>query len=119
MTPLALRKQLLVAESELQRAQLAAQLNDCGAIVRGMIDRSSTYGSMLSSGATLLTGLASFQAGPAPGTAPRLSWLPGVLKVAGVVSTIWLAMRSRKKATARSLTPDHSHVPPTSSLHRP
>ncbi len=119
MTPLALRKQLLVAESELQRAQLTAQLKHCGTLLHGLFDRTQTYGSMLSSGATLLTGLASFRTGPVPGAAPRLSWLPGVLKVAGVVSTVWLAIRSRKKASAQALTPPPSSVPPPSTFPRP
>lgn len=119
MTALKLRKQLLVAESELQRAQLTAQLNQCGTLVHGLISRTQTYGSMLSSGATLLTGLASLRGSPTPGSAPRLSWLPGFLKVAGVVSTVLLALRSRKNAAARSSVPSPAPVPPPSSFPRP
>jgi hypothetical protein len=101
MNPNALRKQLLVAESELQRAQLSSQLIAGHAVVRSLLDRSSSYGSMVSSAAVLMAGLAAFQRARTPDSEPRFAWLPNVLKVAGLISTVWLAIRARSHPTAQ------------------
>ena len=95
MTPLQSRKQLLLAESELNRAELAGDMASIVAGVRTLTTRARFYGSIASSAAVLVTGLAALRrAKPANGAA-KPSWLQIILKGAGLVSTLWLAFRSQ------------------------
>ena len=94
MNPLAARKRLLVAESELNRAQLVEEWDELTAGVHSFTDRAKTFGSIASAAALLVAGLAAFHRGkPAP-AGPKRSWLQTILKGAGWVSTIWLAFNS-------------------------
>jgi len=95
LTPLESRKQLLIAESELNRAQLT---QDWGAIatgVRALTDRAKSFGSIVSSAAALATGLAAFRRHEPEDADPKPSWLRTFLKGAGMVSTLWLAFRGK------------------------
>lgn len=89
------RRQLLVAESELNRAQL---VQDWGAIttgVRTLTDRAKTYGSLASSAALLVAGLAALRRGKSEDAGAKHSWWRTILKGAGWVSTLWLAFRAK------------------------
>ena len=91
---LELRKRLLVAESELNRAQMIQEWDELAADVHSLTDRARTFGSIASAAALLVAGLAAFHRGkPAPAD-PKRSWLQTILKGAGWVSTIWLAFNS-------------------------
>jgi uncharacterized membrane protein YqjE len=94
--PPRLGKQSLIIESEVNRAQLAGEINalktDAGAIA----GRAKSVGAVASSAAALVAGLAAFRRTRAAGAGAKLSWLPAILKGAGLVSTIWLAARARK-----------------------
>jgi hypothetical protein len=91
LSPLELRKQLLIAESELNRAQLAGDLAVLTARVRAVAGRAKSFGTIASSAAVLVTGLAAFQRGKTADAGRKRSWLHTILKAAGVVSTLWLA----------------------------
>jgi hypothetical protein len=93
MNPLKSRKQLLLAESELNRALLAGDMATLRGDVRALTRRAKSFSSIASSTAALLAGLAAFRRGkPAkPGAKP--SWFQLLLNGAGLVSTIWLALR--------------------------
>jgi hypothetical protein len=95
MNPLESRKRLLVAESELNRAQLVEDIAALTADVRALTDRARSYGSIASSAAVLVAGLAAYQHGKPADTDAKPSWLKNILKGAGFVSTLWLAFRSR------------------------
>ena len=95
VTPLELRKQLLIAESELNRAQLAGDMTALTEGVRMLTDRAKSFGSIASSAAVLMAGLASFRRGKPADAGAKPSWLQTILKGAGMVSTLWLAFRSQ------------------------
>ena len=100
MNPLESRKQLLIAESELNRAQLLAEAAALTAGVRALTDRAQSIGSITSSAAVLMSGLAAFQRGRSAGAVAKTSWLRSVVKGAGLVSNLWLAFRSRRNEGA-------------------
>jgi hypothetical protein len=95
MTPLELRKQLLIAESNLNRVQLLGDVDGLKTSFCALTRRARSYGSIASSAAILLAGLAAFKRGkPVDAHAKRL-WLQIILKAAGFLSTLWLGSRSR------------------------
>ena len=63
MNPLESRKQLLIAESELNRAQLVGDMAVLTADIRTLTDRAKSFGSIASSVAVLVAGLAAFRRG--------------------------------------------------------
>ena len=94
MNPLAARKQLLIAESELNRAQLIEEIAALTANVKRLSERTKSFGLIASSAAALVTGLAAFRGGKTLDVGAKPTWLQSILKGAGVVSTFWLAFRS-------------------------
>ena len=95
VNPLELRKRLLIAESELNRAQLVGDMTAMTAGVRTLTDRAKSFGSIASSAAVLAAGLAAFQRGKSASADAKPSRVQTILKGAGLISTIWLASRSR------------------------
>ena len=94
MNPLASRRHLLVAESELNRALLVEDTGTLTAEVNALVNRTKSLGSLASSAAVLVAGLAAFRRGPSGPTDAKPSWLQTILKGAGLISTLWLAFRS-------------------------
>lgn len=87
MTPLESRKQLLIAESELNRAQLVEAWQSMTDDVQVLADQAKTVRSMASAAGSLLAGLASLRRNK---SAPeKTSWVQTVLKSAGWVSSLW------------------------------
>src|ERR1019366_4564962 len=97
MNPLQSRKQLLIVESELNRAQLAGDLAALKADVRALSDRAKSISSIASSVAMLVTGLAALTRGKTAESGAKRSWLQRILKGVGLISTIWLAFRSQSR----------------------
>jgi hypothetical protein len=95
LSPLELRKQLLIAESDLNRAQLVAETAALAAGVRSLNNRASSFGSIASSAAVLVTGLAALRNSRPADSDGKSSWLQTILKGAGRISTLWLAFRSQ------------------------
>jgi hypothetical protein len=95
LSPLESRKQLLLAESELNRAQLGVDMAALSAEVCAFTDRAKSLGSLASSAAMLVAGLAAFRRGRPADAGTKPSWFKRILKGAGVVSSLWLAFRSR------------------------
>lgn len=95
MNPLESRKQLLIAESELNRAQLVGDLAALTADLRTLTDRAKSFRAIASSAAVLVAGLAAFRRGKPVDADAKPSWLQTILKGAGLISTLWLAFRSR------------------------
>jgi hypothetical protein len=96
MTPLESRKQLLIAESELNRAELAGDLAVLTAGVRTLTNRAKSFGSMASYAAVLVAGLAALRRGKSAPTDAKPSWLQTIFKGTGLMSTLWLAFRSQR-----------------------
>lgn len=97
MKSLASRKQLLIAESELNRAQLAGDLAALKTGVCALAGRAKSLGSIASSAMMLVAGLAAFRRGKTVAADAKPSWLQTILKSAGLISTLWLAFRSRRQ----------------------
>ena len=100
MNPLELRKELLIAESELNRAQLVGDMAALTAEVRTLTDRAKSFGSIASSAAVLVAALAAFKRGKPVDADAKPSWLKTILKGAGLISTLWLAFRSKRRDRA-------------------
>jgi hypothetical protein len=95
MNSLASRKKLLVAESELNRAQLMQDWRTMAGEVHALTHQARTIGSFASAAASLVTGLLSFRhKKPAP-VDEKPSWLKTILKGAGMVSAIWSQFRTQ------------------------
>jgi len=95
MNPLELRKQLLLAESNLNRSELAGDLAELRAGFTTLTERAKSFGSIASAAAVLVAGLAAFRRGKSEDAEAKPSWLQTILKGAGLISTLWLAFRTR------------------------
>ena len=92
MNPLESEKQLLMAESELNRAQLVGDMTALTAGVRTLTRRAASLGSIALSSAALATGLAAVQRGR-PVDSAKSSRVDTILKCVVLLSTLWLALR--------------------------
>jgi len=98
MNPLELRKQFLLAESELNRAQLVQEWQTMADGVRSVADRARTVSSLASAAASLIAGLASFRrTRSAPGDG-KPSWWQTFLKGAPLTGSLWSKFRPRPKS---------------------
>jgi hypothetical protein len=96
-TALQSRKQLLLAESDLNRARIMADVAALKSDVRALSDRAKSFGSIASSAAVLVSGLSAFRRSKPVDAAPvvKPSWLRTIFKGAGFVSNIWLTSRTK------------------------
>jgi hypothetical protein len=95
VSPLALRKRLLIVESELNRAQLCEEWQRMGHGIRNLGQRAKTVAVWGSSAALLAAGVTALRRhSSAPGSA-KSTWFQKVLNGVRVASAIWLAFRPR------------------------
>jgi hypothetical protein len=92
MSPLATRKRLLLAESDINRVRLADDLLVVSRSVGAFTDRAGSYGRIASSVVGLVAGLA---AATAPKTEVKQGWLQTAISGAGLLSSLWGAFRHR------------------------
>ncbi len=97
MNALQSRKQLLIAESELNRAQLVEDLAALTTDVRRLTERARSFGALASSAAVLVTGLVALQRVRTGSAGAKSGWRQTIAKGAGLVSTLWLAFRARSR----------------------
>ncbi|MGO8765068.1 MAG: hypothetical protein ACLQSR_08050 [Limisphaerales bacterium] len=97
MNKLASRKKLLIAESELNRAQLARDYQTMVDEVHALADQAKTVRSFASAAATLVAGIASCRGQKSARNGEKPSWFQTILKSAGMVSTFWDTFRSRSR----------------------
>ncbi|HKI70726.1 MAG TPA: hypothetical protein VKA67_14155 [Verrucomicrobiae bacterium] len=95
MNPLESRKQLLIAESELNRAQLVQEWQTMTDDVHALARKARINGSRVSIAASLVAGLAFFRRKKSASAAAKPSWLQTILKGAGLFSAIWSKFRPR------------------------
>jgi len=97
LTPLELRKQMLIVESELNRTQFKHEWGGVADGVRAVAHRAKSIGTFATSTAVLVSALAAFKGGgtAAPGAKPS-RWRRA-LKGAGLISNFWLAFRARRR----------------------
>jgi len=94
VNPLESRRQLLVAESELNRVQLLKEWQTMAEGVRGFADRAKTIGSFASAAAALVAGLSAFRRGKPVSAAEKPSWVETVLRGVRLACSVWLAFRA-------------------------
>jgi hypothetical protein len=95
MTPLESRKLLLLAESELNRAQLLQEWQTLADEARALVRRVGTISSMAAAVASFVVGLT---AGRRPAAAPapeKPTWWRTLLKGASLAGSLWSEFRSR------------------------
>ena len=93
LDPLELRKQLLIAESELNRAQLSQERQTMALEVGNLTHWAKTVGAWVSSAVLLAAGLAAMRKGASGPRVSERSWFKQLLHGARVASTIWFALR--------------------------
>jgi len=93
MNPLTSRKRLLIAESELNRAQLVQEWQAMAGNVHALAGRAKTIGSLASAAALVVAGLASFGRKKSAPAAEKPSWWQKILTGAEWVLVISQAFR--------------------------
>jgi hypothetical protein len=96
ISPLELRKKLLLAESEINRAQLVQELQTVAHGVRSLADRAKSFGWIISSTAVLAGALAAFRRTKPVETA-KPSGFQSILNGAGLISKLWMAFRRQDR----------------------
>jgi hypothetical protein len=97
MNALALRKKLLLAESELNRAGMVEDLNAISLGLRGVADRAKKYSSVALSASLLIAGLTYFWRIKSAPANKKPSWWQLLLKGAKLGATLWTEFRPRPK----------------------
>jgi hypothetical protein len=99
LNPLESRKQLLIAESEINRAQLSEEWRTMAHGAGSLAHRAKTIGSWASATALLVVGVAGLRRGPrAAGV--KSGRFPRILNGVRLASAIWLAFRARGERSA-------------------
>lgn len=94
MTPLASRKQILIAESELNRAHLVQDWERLADEVHALSAEARTVRSFASAATTLVAGVADYwRRKSPPRTADPTRWQT-ILKSAGTFASLWQAFRA-------------------------
>ena len=96
MKPLESRKRLLLAESELNRAQMVRDLTALTTGVRALTYRATHWESLVSSAALVAMGLTVFQRGQPVGPVAKPTKLNYVLNGAALLGALWLAATAQR-----------------------
>jgi hypothetical protein len=104
MNTLESRKQLLIAESELNRAQMVGAVASLTAGARALAHRATSLGSIGSSAAVLALGLTALQRDPpvVADAKANSSRLHGILKGVVLVSALWLVFSAQSRDRSRA-----------------
>lgn len=86
---LAARKQMLIAESELNRAHLMQDWQVMTSELHALADEAHHLRSFVSAGAALVTGFVAFRRKTVAAGTEKPSWLHTILKGAGQLSNLW------------------------------
>ena len=100
VSPLKSRKQLLIAESELNRAQLVQEWRTMADEVRSLTAGARTIGDFASTAASLVAGLMSFRRKTSAPAAEKPSWWQTLLKCAQLAGSFWSEFRSQSRDRA-------------------
>lgn len=97
MNPLLSRKKLLIAESELNRAQLFHDWQELSGEVNALAKQAKTIGFIASTAASLISGAASLWQKKSAPVAEKSSWVQTILKGAQLAGSLWSEFRTPKK----------------------
>ena len=96
MNPLQSRKKLLLAESELNRAQLVQEWRTLAGDVHALTESAKTIGFIASAAASLVVGLSAFRHKTPEPAAKKTSWLQTILRGAELAGSLWTRFRSQR-----------------------
>src|ERR1700722_13505477 len=89
ISPLKLRKQMLIAESELNRSQLIEEWESATEWHRALSAGARTVGSAASAAALLVSAVRAFRRNRGPKDSAESSWLQPIVKGASAISSLW------------------------------
>jgi len=89
------RKQLLIAESDLNRAQLLQAWQAMAGEVHALARHAKTISAVASAAGLLVAGVSSFRRQKPAAAAEKTSWWRTILEGAGLATSIWSAFRSK------------------------
>jgi hypothetical protein len=102
LSPLELRKRLLIAESEINRIQLQQEWATMTEGLGSLADRAKTISAYASVLTAFVAGLAALRRRQAPVAEAKGSWVRSLLKSLRVATSIWLALRRGRHNGHRS-----------------
>lgn len=91
------RKRLLIAESEVHRARVLQEAVEWGEAAGGVVRRVTAAGAVASAVVVAGAGWMAVRRRKAAGGKDRANWLQPALQTIGMISTVWMAWRSRRK----------------------
>jgi hypothetical protein len=94
LTPLESRKQLLIAESELNRAQLVNEWQTLAAEAHALTARAKRLGAIAAAVATLVAGVSAWAPKKTPPTAQKPSWWQKILTGVSLFTTFSQVFKS-------------------------
>ena len=101
VNPLQSRKQLLIAESEINRVQLCREWQKLTAEAGVVADKAKSFNSIATSILSLVATVGNFtNTVPAPAAA-KTSWLQKISSGVKLASTVWLMFRSRNSSSEK------------------
>lgn len=86
-----------MAESELNRAQLAQEWQAMTDEARSLVQQARTLRSMASAAAVLINSVVSLRRTKSAPAAEKPSWLQIIVKGAGLISTVWQTFRPQNR----------------------
>jgi hypothetical protein len=98
MNQLEARKQLLIAESEINRLQLLAEWQTIADGVRSVTRKARSIGVIAMAASSLLSGLMSFRRTKPAQPGEKVSWWQTLLKGAQLVGSLWLEFSRAPKS---------------------
>jgi hypothetical protein len=101
VSPLESRKQLLVAESEINRLRLLEEWRTVTQEVRELAHRTKTVAAWAAPAALVLAGVAAFWRRKSAPAATKTTWLQKLVNGARLASTCWFACRAAPQQTDR------------------
>jgi hypothetical protein len=96
VNPLTSRKQLLIAESELNRAQLSDEWQTMAQGVFNFAHQAKIIAALASSAVMLMAGVTVLRRPPPGPATAKSSWFQTILNGVRVASTIWFAFHARR-----------------------
>jgi hypothetical protein len=96
-----LRKEMLIAESELNRARLIDEWQTMTAGMRGVVNRAQSLKWLTSMATVLVAVVSAFRSRKAPPDT-KVSWIQSAMKGAQFAGTVWLALFARSTPSTPS-----------------
>src|SRR5690349_11544963 len=96
LTALEIRKQLLIAESELNRATMREDWASLQTIAQQLMEKGRSVFSVASTAAVAAAGFSALRGIWGRGNGGTTAWLPRLLKLARIGASLWFTSRSRR-----------------------